>query len=134
MLPNLFVKVGNYINKHENSKVAIFSEEKIKYKGKMYSNQSFLLTSNKIQHVNFISKSKWQVEVKKMKIMNACNWALTQYSKGISYYKYNIVRQYINKAKLKYIFTTKKNIMSDLSNNDFKIVINGSDYWLLKRK
>ena len=124
MLPDIFVKVGNYFNHLPYGNYAVLAESMIKYKGRFYNNMGLLLSSNRVAMVYDNSGTT------KNSVYNAVDLFLAGKS------NYFFVSSIMKGWKYPYIFTTRKNVKTDLKMHDYKIVLGGTKegYWLLKKK
>lgn len=137
LVPTFYSNIGRYISSKEKNKVYLFCEDKFKIKGITYTKLGFLIASKNIQ-VGYnadVYKNK-QLE-KQNKSLNWCFWLLSNFSENSNMKKsiktYNQAKTYFRNAKLCYIFTTRKNVMKILKNDQWKVVITNKseDYWLL---
>lgn len=122
MLPELVVKVGDYFNKLPYGNYRLLSEGHIPYKGTYIDNQSFLLSSNRIE-LWFDSRDE-KVNIDYQKIL--------LYLRGQLHYK--DVEGIFAYTKFQYIYTTREPIMKDLLMHNCKVVMKDqvNHGWLLK--
>lgn len=128
LLPDMFVKIGNYFEKRPEGYYTVAMEENIPYNNHVYSYQHLLLASHKIVRFN-LNNAFGDLNSEFYKNM----WPIQNYIQENQTIPqtYNSIRPHLKKAKIHYIFTTRLKIKNDLERNGFKCVCGGNSYWLL---
>lgn len=123
MIPDMFVDVGNYFNKLPYGNYKLVSEGSIIYRNLIYDDQSFLLSSNRIE---LAFESYWNPTIEYSYVNR-----YLQRKDGITF---NYILPIVKKYNIHYFFTTRKLIAKDLGENGLKLVLGNRSkgYWLYK--
>lgn len=116
MLPEISVKVGQYFDKLKGDHYYVVCEQNIPYEGTILSDQSILLSSNKIQLFYGDPKN------------------VNEYLEGKKAYKY--IKAILEAYHCQFILTTRPKIAKDLSHNGYCYAIKNTQkhYYLMKKK
>ena len=120
MMPDMFIKVGNYINKLPKKKYLILSEGKIPYKNTYVDNINFLLVSPNTQL--WLTSQNYEMDDYSF---------MTQFLTGKKPYYY---AEYIfKKVKFDYVFTNRVGVKDQLLMYNYKVVLENKNehYWLI---
>lgn len=123
MLPEPFVKIGNYFTKNCDSKVNVLCQYKIPINSVYYPMETLLLASNKIKLVPNTLESENNISSKNA---NSVSFELEMFLEGKR--KFENVNKLLDQNKIDYILTSNQNVYHKLISKGYKLKLQLKEY------